>query len=523
MQWVSGNTFPLPMISNTVILLNGVAYETRGQPHSTTFLELELSAGNLTNATYLIASPTLAGQPLPLAFGPLEGPFAPVAFALGDMVNSGTLYFSNTSNLDSASDQNTLELCGPTEPLVTGEVWNGLAFAGSRENVYLVRYSFLASQGGTPYQFSRLPGASGFWSRWAICRGPDGVYALGRDGVYLWNESGGINISDSLLYPLFPHDGQPAVGANGLLPVDMTQIAFMRLSYTDESVRFTYLDTAANQVTLRYEIARKRWFLHSYGDEISLEYLNEGLVSSPNNLSILQLSRTLGLIYQAGGNTDAGVAINSLAQTPYMDGGDFRSQHLYIDYLVDADQAGSLEVAAFFNNGVSNAPSVPLALTGPRTQFPIPVSSVPSGLALYRNVSIKFAWTGGPAGPRIYGTEVSGYNQAYLCENLDTQYFGLSFPGWKCLRRSYPALISNSPVTFLIRTQDGRNYSIVIPSTGGQLLQQPIMLPQTCKSLLFAFQLSAGGSQFAVFTDEFVLEAKEWSEPSYVKLAVFRA
>ncbi len=50
------------------------------------------------------------------------------------------------------------------------------------------------------------------------------------------------------------------------------------------------------------------------------------------------------------------------------------------------------------------------------------------------------------------------------------------------------------------------------------------MLPQDAKSLLFALELSTSdGSEFAVFTDEFVVEVKEWSEPSFIKLAVFRA
>lgn len=520
--WVAGDKFPVSMVNNTVILLNGVAYETRGNPKSATFLELQLSAGVQT-CVYTIASPTLAGQALPLAFGPLEGPLAPVAFALGDPVNAGTLYFSNTSNLDSSADTNTLEITSPTEPLITGEVWNGLAFVGSRDNVFLVRYSFLASQGGTPYQFQRLPGGAGFWSRWAICRGPNGIYALGRDGIYLWNESGGKSISDSMLNSIFPQDGQPAKGQFGVLPVDMTQTSFMRLSYTDDSIRFTYIDTGGNQVTLRYEVGHNRWFQHFYGDPISYEYLDELSVGSPNFPQILYLSKSLGLIYKAGGNTDNGVAIGSLVQTPYIDGGDFRSQKLPIDYMVDAEGTGTLDVAMFFDSGISNTASTPIVFTGSRMQTPVAVSSVPGNLALYRNVSVKFSWTGGPNGIRIIGTEPSWYTQAYLSTNLDTQYFGLSFPGWKFARRALPAVISTSPVTFLIRTQDGRSYSIVIPSTGGQLLQQPIMLPQTCKSLMFAFQCNAGGSQFAVFPDEFVVEFKEWSEPSFVKLAVFKA
>ena len=232
-EWVSGTPFNTALVNNSVILINGTAYETYGHPHSASFLEILLDAGALTNAAFSIQSPTLAGQPLPIAFGPLEGPFVPVVFAVGDPINAGTLYFSNPGNFDSASDQNTLDLCGPSDPLITGETWNGLIFAGSRNDVYVARYSFLTAlePGSAPYQFQRIPSPSGFWSPWAICRGPDGVYALGRDGIYRWTDAGGISITDEQLYPLFPHDGQPGgeISAD-YAPVDMTQTSFMRLS-----------------------------------------------------------------------------------------------------------------------------------------------------------------------------------------------------------------------------------------------------------------------------------------------------
>ncbi len=516
-KWVSGDLFPTSLVNNTVILLNGVAFLTRGQPKSTTFLELQADAGVLTNATYSIASPTLAGQPMPVAFGPLEGPFVPVAFALGDSVNSGTLYYSNSSNLDAASDQNTLELCGPTEPLETGEVWNGLAFAGSRENVYVVQYSFTGT-----YQFRRLPTPSGFWSRWAICRGPDGIYALGRDGIYRWTDAGGVSITDDLLYPLFPHDGEPAVAVNGLNPVDMNLTSLMRLSATDFDIRFTYYDTSANQVTLRYEISKKRWFLHSYGDQISYEYLDEGLYNSPNTQQILMLSRTLGKMYVIGGNDDNGTVITTQVQIPYLDNGDERTQKLYVDAMVDADQSGTLNTTAFFNNGNTNIPLSSITLSGSRIQTPLNISSVPGGLQLYRNISLRFVWTGGPDGPRVYAGEPSFYNQPYLSKRITTQIFNLSYAAWKHHRRLYAALISNAEVSFLIYCQNGRQFTCTIPSTGGQFKIQPIMLDQTIKSLAFAYQLDSD-TEFALFPEAFTVETKGWVDQSYLQLAVFKA
>lgn len=226
---VSG-TLSASMLDATAILINGVAYLTSGAPTSSTTVQLRTSAGVQTGVAYLIANPVLFGQPLPFAFGALEGPFAPVIFAVGDPINGGLLYFSNYSDADSASDQNTLELADPSNNLVSGAVFNGMAFVGNRRDIFVVRYSYLTSIGASnnvSYQWAKIPSKSGMWSRWTCCTGPDGVYFLGRDGIYKSNENGSENITDEMLYPLFPHDGQPApnplLPTNGMYPVDMTQ------------------------------------------------------------------------------------------------------------------------------------------------------------------------------------------------------------------------------------------------------------------------------------------------------------
>ena len=520
-KWASGTTFNLNLLSNSVILINGIAFQTYGQPRSSTFLELTQDAGSLTGATFLIASPTIAAQTLPVVFGPLEGPFLPVVGAVGDNLNAGTWYFSNQANLDSASDANTLELTSPSEPLVTGETWNGQFYVGSRENVFAIRYTFQTQ--ATPYQFVRIPSPSGFWSRWAICRGPDGIYALGRDGLYRWTDAGGVNITDERLYPMFPHNGQAAVTTNGVVPVDMSQVDFMRLSATDFDVRFVYLDTDGVQHTLRYEIASKRFFLHTYGDPVAYEYLVEGLADSPNTQQALLLSRTLGDIYEVGGNDDNGIAITTSVQVPYSDGGDERGQKLYADLMSDADGTGSFTVTPKYNNGVTTGTAGTFTVAGARTQFQLNVTDVPGSMALYRNIGPLVTWTGGPAGPHLYATEASGYIQPYLAKRITTQYIGLQSAEWKHHRRMYPGLISNSDVTLTIRTQDGRTYTAVIASTGGQLKVIPQMLPQNVKDLLFAYELDAGDNTFALFPDDFTIEIKPWNGAGYVRLAVFKA
>jgi hypothetical protein len=530
--WDSGDQFDLTLLANTVILLNGVAYQVYGNPHSATFLEINFSGGTQVGVTYTIASPTLAAQPLAFAFGPLEGPFAPVTFALGDPLNPGTLYYTNASNPDAASDTNTIEITPPSEPLISGEVWNGLVFCGSHDNIFNVRYSYLTNltigvATGNPivYQFTRIPAASGPWSRWASCRGPNGWYYLGRDGIYRATESGAQNITDLTLYPLFPHDGQPATpvvigdGSNIIYPVDMTKFDNLRLSAGDEDLYFDYLDTVGNQVTLRYEIFKNRWFLHSYGDAICLHYLVENDVTSPDQPTLLLCSRAGNVIYSSGGDNDNNVDIECLILTASFDGGDQRLQKLYQDYIVDVSGVGEVSVAPAFNNSQTFG-GVGLAAGGGVGVRKQSIINMAGDLVLYRNVSLKLAWTGGVNGPSVFAFEPSYYPQPFLSTTFITQYKSLT-PGWSHHRRLFAGLISNGNVTLEIRCQDGRSYSVLIPGTGGRFKVQEQILPQDIKDLAFAYNLSSG-TPFALFTDEFTIETKEWQEPSYIKLAVYK-
>ena len=519
----SGGPFPPTLLSGTVILINGTAYQTFGQPRSATVIELFSSAG-VQSAAFQIASPTIAAQPLPFAFGPLEGPFSPVGFALGDLFNGGTLYFSNSADLDSASDQNTLELTGPSEPLVSGATWNGLVFTGSRDNLFLVRYSFLSA---SPFQWQKIPSPSGIWSRWACCSTPYGVAFLGRDGIYLATEQGAVSITDGALYPLFPHDGQDASpsdsGSNIILPVDMTELSSLRLAYCDNDLYFTYNDTGANNVVLRFEFSKKRWFLHTYADHLATFYLVEAEVDLPQKPQILLLSAATSNIYLSGGNSDSGSAINCIVLTPSFDGGDERAQKLFVDGMIQSDGTGPFTAAAAYDNAQSFSAVASLAATGSIQQVLMNLSSLSGvpGLALHRNIGLKLAWSGGPAGPRFYAWEPSGYVQPYLSTSLLTQFINLSISGWKHHRRLYAALISTAPVSFTIETVDNRTFTQSIPSTGGQFRIVPLMLPQAIKDLAFAYSLSAS-TPFAAFLDEFVIETKLWTEASYISLAVFK-
>jgi hypothetical protein len=527
-QLDSGTQFNTGLLSNTVILINGIAYQTYGQPISNNRLELTQDAGVQFNATYQIGSPTIAASPLPFVFGPLEGPFTPVVFALGDPVNGGTIYFSNFGDADSASDQNSLELTGPSEPLISGAVWNGIAICGSRDKLYRINYSYLTTIGASSnvsYQYEEIPAPSGMWSRWACCATPVGVAYLGRDGIYLATQSGAENITDATLYPLFPHDGAPAravgFGTDLLEPIDMSRLDYLRLVYCDESIRFTYLDTSGDSVTMIYQIYRKRWFFNVYTDPIAVHYLVEGSVDAPGTQQILQLGLVTNKIFLAGGDTDNGASFDWVALTPALDAQDERAQKLYIDMMILADQAGTLESRVVFDYGQTALAPVEFVLAAPVTQYQQNLASL-TNLGLHLNIAVRFAASGGPSGPRLYAWEPSGILQPYLSQRITTQQMNLAFPGWKSFRRLYPGMISTSPVTFQIATQDGRLFVYTLPSTNGAYRNIPLMLDQNIKDLDFAIEVDGGGKVFAIFQEDFCAEVKSWTESEYILLALFK-
>jgi hypothetical protein len=361
------------------------------------------------------------------------------------------------------------------------------------------------------------------WSRRAVCRGPDGVYFLGRDGIYVATPGGVANITNAQLYPLFPHDGQPASSKNELNPVDMTKTNDMRLTYGDGDVYFTYIDNTSAQVTLRYEIANKRWFPHSYADKMSKHYLVEASEHDPSTMKLLVTGKDTGLIFASGGNQDFGRDINVVARTPSLDGGDERAQKLYVDQMVEADGVGTLHANVLYNSETIAGPTFTAIPAGPLQQFLENISSL-SVLDAYRNIAVSFAWTGGPAGPRLFAWETSGYLQPYISTKMVTQINNLGFPGWKHHRRLYAGYISNSDLLFRIQCQDGRIYGpYTLPTTSGRFRIMPQMLDHGIKDLAFGYELDGQAANFALFPEAFTIETKDWVGPEYIDLAVFKA
>lgn len=261
-----------------------------------------------------------------------------------------------------------------------------------------------------------------------------------------------------------------------------------------------------------------RWFAHRYDDAIVSHYIVEPSDSAPNDQELYLLGAN---VWQSGGDTDNFAPINVCVLVPSNDQGDERSQKLYPDGMVQCEGVGTLNVTPAFDNALTFAPTLAVAVTGPIIQAQVNIASL-GDLRLYRNIGVALAWTGGPSGPRVLAWEPAAYIQPYLSKFLVTQFINLSYPGWKCTRRMYPALISVAPVYFTIKCQDGRTFTYTIPSTNGQFFILPMMSNHGLKDLSMAFQLDGAGSTFALFPDAFTVEFKGWGDPEFLDLAIFK-
>lgn len=528
-KWVSGDQFEVAVAPSTVIQIGNDTVQIFGQPHSATLLEITQNLGTLTNATYTIASPTLLGQPLPVMFGPLEGPTATYAFGIGDPRNPGTLYWTNGNDLDSASDQNTLELTSPSEPLIAGCVWQTLVFVASAKRVFLVTPSFGTGSGGAPsivFTSTELTSASGAYSPWGMCKGPQGVYMVGRDGLYWLNYNQAAPLS-AQIYPLFPHDGQPATATNGFQPVLMTDSQHLRLAFCDAALMFDYEDTTSTPETFEINTtvvstglilnSTGSFWPHAYPNPVLTHYWEE--VPEGEEPRML-MGTSDGFLLASGGTLDNQTILVGTVRTPSSDMGDPRTLKLFMDMMSDIDATAGATLQIGFNNySITATPVGAIPTSAGRAQYLSSISSIAAaGLKLYRNIAQQYVLG---AGSVLYESEVSYYAQPFYSKIYTTQLVDYGIPGWKQLRFGRFAVISVSNVTIQILNDDNvllANFAI--PSTGGILSNAFVQLPNAAKGRLLRFSASSD-SEFVLFVGNTFVRIKKWGGQQFLEVQPF--
>ncbi len=218
---VSGDSFNPAWAQGTQININGIFFTLFAQPSSSTRLEIVENGGTQTAVPYYINDATLLGQPLPAFWGPYSQGTALYGFACGDKYQPGVLFLTNGNDFDSASDILQIEVTPPSEPLMNGCMYNGIAYLLSSDRMFSLYPSFgnsyvisagslLPAEGTNLFVPLEIPNGRGLFARYALCVGTKITFRA-RDGIYQTTGGEPENITYAELSLLFPHDGQPGV------------------------------------------------------------------------------------------------------------------------------------------------------------------------------------------------------------------------------------------------------------------------------------------------------------------------
>lgn len=525
-EWVSGDTFNPRWSAGTQILIAGVPFTLYQSPTSSTFLQIVESGGYQTSVSMAVPEATLLAQPLPALWGPYTagGSTGAFFFGCGDSFQPGSLFFTNGNDPDSASDTNTIDVTSPSEPLLNGALLGDQPIVFSTRRMFLIQplFSQAAISEAQAFGITSPPPSGnlfaaqevtatvgkGLAAQWALTPFPGGIAWLASDGIYVSGGGDCTSLTDTDLYPLFPHDGQPAQTVNGIVPPDFTQTAALRLSYSSGRIYFDFINTAAARARLVYNLALKGWeSLDTSAIPTAVVYSEEG---AAGGVESLLLGGTDGTLYLAGGTSDAGSPISGLILSGSLDGGDRRSLKLWGDYILDCDtQGASVTPTALFNNGQTTVAAPPFSLT-PRGQQIISLNASAGERA--RNIGIQISWASASATPSFWEWQPSLLPEMSSLARLNwaSPFTSHGLPGFLHIRDGYITLISTAPVTLTLTYDSGVTNSITLPSTGGIALRQ-YWIPLAGKGKMVAYSLSSS-APFSVFGKDSGVNVKGWGD-----------
>jgi hypothetical protein len=376
----------------TAVIING-QYTTLYAAPVGSLMQVADSVGSGTGLTMEIPEPILDGQPLPYIWGPFEDR----VFACGNVLDVGSVYFTEFGDPDSAPDTNRVEVCSPSEVLVHGTVYDGRSYVWSDTRMFALVPSFNAA---SKYNVVPVPNAKGLWAPYALTTGPR-IWFLANDGIYE-TDGGSIAKISMDLDPIFPNGDRAGYAVNGLYPVKMlkdsgSEITYLRLTYHNGELFFDYHDCHDDPQTLCYDIATKAWYYYKYFENATTPtkvvfHTSETSFVDSDAQTQLVVGTDIGKLYKCDGNGSGVEAIKCLIRTPTLDVGDSRAKKIYGDIVYDMDTNGVLVTCTPYINNYETA------LTGKTYSNLIRGITDPTDLSsgvgqFARNLGVEIAWT----------------------------------------------------------------------------------------------------------------------------------
>jgi hypothetical protein len=299
--WVSGGAiggsatgFNIRWLAGTEILIGSptsLVYTFIARPTSGTSVTIP-GVPDGTNLAYEIPEPILAAQPLPYMWGPTDN--INFAYAVGDPLRPGTLYWCKGSNLDSAPDTNQQDVTDPSEALVNGAIAGGLGVLFSIKRAWLILPSFanaVSTATGTTGSTWTLQEVLDY--SWLVYS--DVAYALSGGGLIFFRVDDGIHISsygsasksitDDSLYPIFSHENEDSAGNQPvaitregmtIYPPDDTLPQLQRFSFQNGYMYYDYQGIDGFPHTLVFDEAAMGWVWDISTPPATIHAANEG-------------------------------------------------------------------------------------------------------------------------------------------------------------------------------------------------------------------------------------------------------
>jgi hypothetical protein len=344
----------------------------------TYLFQLVENAGYSGATTAYVQEPLLANQLLPYMFGPDA---AGTLFGCGDPLRPGTLSFSKSYAPDSVPDTYNQEIVQPSEPLLGGEILDGLAYVGSTE-----RWWALYPQPDNPsqrYNVVQLPLTRGLVAPFGHCNDGTAVYWWAKDGIY---SSSTGSLTDVDLYNLFPHEGVAGVnvtygGATVYAP-DYSRAGTFRLEYSNGYLYAIYQDSTGTYRQLTLDVKRGAWCVDAASPVVTAAYHAEQqsgpLLQFTPELYPDTLFGTIDgrVVVQTPLANDLNGPIPCALATREDPGGDLRAREawgdMYVDLVPAASVGGGVAVTPM-TQGAAAAPLVLVPTGAARIQTPVSV------------------------------------------------------------------------------------------------------------------------------------------------------
>lgn len=398
--WSSGDPFNDRWLPGTIINIGGPAYTLFSRPLDPHHL-LAIDVPDGTGLIYEIAEPILAAQPMPSMWGDTDNTI--FAFAVGDKLRPGTLYWCKGNNLDSAPDTNQQDVTSPSEPLINGVIENGIGFVMSAENGWLIYPNFyqalatITGTEGSAFSLIRSEVTRGLYIRPCICTDGSGIFFYrSKDGIEKVVGAGTQkSITDDDLYNLFTHEGSVpeivSIGTFEIVPPDDTSPELQHLAFATGYLYYDYQGIDSQRHTLVLDVGG--WVADVYQHPATIHVLEEG----PNiNGVLVGCSDGTVRVLESGGTEVA----TCIVVTPVTNMGDARANKTLGDIFVRASiRTNALTVTAvtnYFNTVILG--TIPATLPATFSGVP-PVPAIidfPNGIgANLSDIAVVFSWLAG--------------------------------------------------------------------------------------------------------------------------------